>query len=1035
MCFVDTSSMATMASRWCLCMFVALPFLACLLAEHGARAAVFRKQDQEALHHVHQLAQPSPRTVVTFDYGWRFRHGHAPDGAPGPGEAGFADISNYTACTNMEHNPNRFTAGDCMTGCAYSRGCFVWQQDGQKHCFHGGQDAVCSKQKGSAAGNGAAPVFPDGGQRKSIPAIRNSYDFAQRALDDAKWQVVDVPHDFVVSGDFEDMDDTHHGYLPRNVSWYRKHFHLPADWEGSHIAVHFEGVFHAAQTWVNGQYVQIHTDGYTGFTVRLDNITSLQYGNSESNVIAVRVDATFGSGHWYEGGGIYRRTHLTRTGHTHFTHDGVFVSPQVSSAGSTPSVIQASAELETTGGESAVSTVRVLFNLLDSAGKVLASNTSASVRVAGNATTLVSATLHATGISLWSVQTPTLYVVRVQALDGASTVIDNVNISTGFRNSVWSSAGLELNSESFKLRGFSHHNSFTGVGVAIPDRIHLFRAQASRAVGGSFWRMSHNPYLPALYDFLDILGVLTWDENRDYGPEYVGAMHDMVKRDRSHPSILMWSFCNEYECLQSTNNTGLAFRAAAKGLDPQRPTAANGKTSGLDIQGMSHAGNSSFEKFHQAEPSTPLVLSECCSCQTQRLHRLDTTTCMHDQNSPGLLPYVAGSLGVWTLFDYYGESHAWPSVTSSFGNFDLAGFPKPHAYWYVLNWLVMVDSSDHGRPPVSTESLTRILDLPESIVGSVAVLTSGTQVEVYLDGKSSGRQPSPGTGEPVVVAVSGDCHFPQNLSNVQCHGLHYQAAVSAEECQAACCADETCLIWQFTKNEQKNCFIGSSTKDKCKESTRWVGGGRSSVPTISFSNITAVSYDASSSIVGTHTVLKGKTAVAIKLELDVPSPTTGTGSKLVLDGHDAALVRASVVDDNGVLMSNSSHNVTFKVLQGEALLIGVGNGDNNCHQNAKSDHVPVYGGMARAIFQVAVDCVSDHRDLIGSIDIDQGPTRVQSSACESQPESIVVVATSDGLSSAQLTIPVSSSPADLPRSVAKENINLESYPYLTDFVG
>ena len=977
-------------------------------------------------------AESSPRMSLPFDYGWRFRFGHASDGAPGPGNSSFNDIAGY-GCTNMEHNPNRFTAGDCMMGCAYNPDCMVWQQDGQKHCYHGGSTAVCSKQ--------TKPEYAFGGQRKVAPPVHTEYQCAEKAFNDQAWQVVDVPHDFVVHGNFVDMADSHHGYLPRNVSWYRKSFHLPASFKGKHIMVHFEGVFHVSQVWVNGQYVLMHNCGYTGFTVRLDNVTGLEIGTGNANVIAVRADATFGSGHWYEGGGIYRRTHLVSMDHVHFTHNGVFVSPETSSE--TSGTIRAQAEIEATGDSTGTAVAH--FFLIDPAGKVvLSSNTSSPVSLQKGSTSTVTVTLAAESIKLWSIQEPNLYTVNVQLelathLDSVNNynVTDVVNVTTGFRQTSWSSAGgFKLNNKGFKLRGFSHHNSFTGVGVAIPDRIHLFRAQASRAVGGSFWRMSHNPYLPALYDFLDAVGIITWDENRDYGIEYVGAMHDMVKRDRHHPSIVIWSYCNEYECLQVSNQTGLAFRAAAKALDPQRDTAANGKTDGLDVQGMSHAGNNSFANFHKQYPDMPLVLSECCSCQTQRKRRVETTTCMHLQNSPGLLPYVAGSLGVWTLFDYYGESGSWPSVTSSFGNFDVAGFPKPHAYWYVLNWLAMIDAADHGRPPVATGPVTRVLELAEDIATSVAVLTSEESVELYVDGKSNGKTLSPGTGEPVIIPLTGEkCTFPYNVSGVQCHKLRKEAsATNAMLCASACCEMAGCTVWQYAPIA--GCWIGDVDRSNCSHhpKEKWEGGGRDTQPPLSVSNITAASLDVNNQVVGVHTVLRGGQPKAITLTLDVPSNNTGTGMMLVLDGHDAALVRASVVDEAGVVLTNASANITFTVTSGPGRLIGVGNGDNYCHQNAKSSTIPIYGGHARGIFQVNIDCVSEHRDIMTAVDVDHGPTEVQSGSCSSM-EGIEIEATGEGLETGKLQIEVSSSADDLPLPVARRSVNLESYPYLTEFVG
>eukprot|EP01052_Picozoa_sp_SAG31_P032947 SAG31_NODE_3665_length_4008_cov_1.196726_4_plen_174_part_00 len=117
-----------------------------------------------------------------------------------------------------------------------------------------------------------------------------------------------MQHDFIAEyGNFtENSEDLHHGYLPRNASWYRKHFYLPADWQsdGGATFVHFEGVFHHATFFLNGKYLMSHECGYTGFDVRLDNATGIRFGTGAKNVLTLRADASFGSGHWYEGGGI-----------------------------------------------------------------------------------------------------------------------------------------------------------------------------------------------------------------------------------------------------------------------------------------------------------------------------------------------------------------------------------------------------------------------------------------------------------------------------------------------------------------------------------------------------------------------------------------------------------------------------------------------------------------------------------------------------------------------------------------------------------
>eukprot|EP01043_Picozoa_sp_COSAG02_P004191 COSAG02_NODE_107_length_36312_cov_45.037942_40_plen_385_part_00 len=224
----------------------------------------------------------------------------------------------------------------------------------------------------------------------------------------------------------------------------------------------------------------------------------------------------------------------------------------------------------------------------------------------------------------------------------------------------------------------------------------------------------------------------------------------------------------EAECEQyDSDYSGAAFRAAAKGVDPTRPVAANGAMgqiplAQLDIWGGSHWSNSSFAKAHAQNATKPEVLSECCSCTSQRTDRDLDASCIGQQNSPGTIPTVMGSLGVWTLMDYFGEPagqplHAWPHVSCDFGQFDIAGHPKPHAYWYSANWLQGYDETEPGRPALPFKTVARILELPgmatspdhvmaSTTEGTIEAVTTAAEAELFLDGVSQGVLPTQRNG-------------------------------------------------------------------------------------------------------------------------------------------------------------------------------------------------------------------------------------------------------------------------------------------------
>ena len=466
---------------------------------------------------------------------------------------------------------------------------------------------------------------------------------------DDDWQLVQLPHDGLIgnAASSHACPDGCSGrsYIPRHVLWYRKAFNLPSTWAGSAIWLDFEGSFRNTTVWINGQLAASHDCGYTPFRLRLDNITAVKYGTS--NVIAVFVDPDngdsggrdHGSGWWYEGGGLYRRVQLVRTDLVHIEQDGLFAYSNLSSHGlasATPSaVVHASAAVSNERNVSV--SVCVKFSIDDPNGAPVAGVQGSglpgvTVDVSHGASVTVRASLDVANPKLWSSSTPTIYTVTAIVLAGAcgsspATPLDEVSVQHGFRSLRYdANAGFFLNGEHFKVRGFCDHNTFAIVGMAVPERINLFRAQASRAVGGNGRRTSHNPPDSAMLEIYDRVGVVVMDENRLFANEtrYVTNMGAMVKRDRNHPSVVIWSFCNEAGCEGSHETGGPRFREISYKYDGSRPTLANMFTFGdllsntIDVQGFSHQSRTKLEACHEKLPYKPIYMSECCSCNTMR---------------------------------------------------------------------------------------------------------------------------------------------------------------------------------------------------------------------------------------------------------------------------------------------------------------------------------------------------------------------------------------------------------------------------------
>jgi hypothetical protein len=639
--------------------------------------------------------------------------------------------------------------------------------------------------------------------------------FARTAFDDSAWRLLDVPHDFVVEAPFSSnaTDMGRHAYLPRDApGWYRKHFTLPAEWIAASaiISLRFDGVFHTTEAYLDGVAIALGRgakNGYTSFTS--EDLSAALYRTGAiaaagaEHVLAMRVDASFGSGHWYEGGGIYRNAWIVAAPRARIATYGVFAPSLNASA--------LNASVEITSALSRATMVGARWTLRETWGaeEQVGQWTSAAVPIAPNATTRLQRVLNVATparVAPWTVQDARLYRLSVEALDGSSgAVVDAANVTTAFRSAVFSAErGFALNGERIVLRGFSNHNSFAGVGTAVPQRVNLFRVQMARALGANAWRMTHNPGDPATYELFDRLGVVVWDENRDYGAYQAGDMGDMVRRDRNHPSIVVWSMCNEDECYEQAPEVGEAYRAAARAEDETRPLSGNllHDSSGsmidhLDVVGVSHGSTLpapwtpssagwydpryGYAYFHAVHPTIPLVASEGSSCNSQRgVNVVDTDVnatgpsthgewddvhnadCMSKLYCPGLpgpggpakapaaevlpggvkhdpgactqawttayerngtvLPFFAGNLGVWTLFDYFGEpssknrakawaTPSWPQVSCNFGSFDLAGFAK----------VSLRASLTPRSPPLRLRPLTRAPPLSLSLSLSLAL--------------------------------------------------------------------------------------------------------------------------------------------------------------------------------------------------------------------------------------------------------------------------------------------------------------------------
>ncbi len=541
------------------------------------------------------------------------------------------------------------------------------------------------------------------------------------AFNDGPWRTVHLPHDFVVEGVFDPKEDPSHGSLAAGQAWYRKTFTVPESSKGKSLWIDFDGVYRDAKVWLNGKELGSQPSGYIGFRFDIAGLVKFD----APNVLAVHVNAHKQEGWWYEGGGIYRHVWLTTADPVHIAPWGVYVRPQVQGPETDP-VPAATLHIETTVVNSTTQPQTVEVRSAISApdgNEQLAGSTQA--HLGPGETRVVVTEIEEPKARLWSVEKPRLYRL-VSSVIRHGAAADSTETAFGIRTIRFDAAkGFFLNGQPVKLKGTCNHQDFSGVGIGMPDSLLSWRIKKLKEMGSNAYRCSHNPPAAELLDACDRQGMLVMDETRHLGDTYAAKtpngtpatdladLKAMLLRDRNHPSIIIWSMCNE-EPLQG-NTEGARIFTAMKDVVHQydgtmRPVscAMNGGwgygiTNVQDLQGANY-NPGGYDSFHKSYPNMPFYGSETASTvSTRGIYTNDTVrgyVSAYDVNFPPWAQtaeaawkpiaerdYVAGGF-VWTGFDYKGEPtpYEWPCINSHFGIMDECGFPKDNWFYYKAWW-------------------------------------------------------------------------------------------------------------------------------------------------------------------------------------------------------------------------------------------------------------------------------------------------------------------------------------------------------------
>lgn len=579
---------------------------------------------------------------------------------------------------------------------------------------------------------------------------------------DSTWQKINVPHDWLVELPFvksEQVEMDSHGYKPvggtypeTSIGWYRKHFSVDKSKSNKRFEIQFDGIYRNAEIWLNGFYVGTNFSGYVGNSYDVSD-----YINFEGdNVLVIRVDATQYEGWFYEGAGIYRHVWLHITDKIFIPEDGVFVYADVK-------VKKATVTVETTVQNNLLNQANatVYSYITDRKGTVLAETAIQKIKLDSRKDQTIKQQVAIKNPELWSLENPYLYRV-VSVLQSENQIVHQTKTRFGIKTVKFDAKeGFFLNGKPLKIQGTNNHQDHAGIGSALPDYMQYYRIKLLKEMGCNAYRASHNAPTPELLEACDSLGMLVLDEQRllNSSPEYIDQFTRILKRDRNHPSVFLWSIGNEEQNIQGNEygkKIAQTLLAIQKDIDPTR-TSTYAADMGNDFKGVNEVipirgfnyREYAVADYHKDHPNQPLLGTEMGSTVTTRgiYEKDDTRAYVPDQDITH--PWWASKaetwwklaaennywLGgfIWTGFDYRGEPtpYKWPNINSHFGIMDVCGFPK-NIYYYYKSWWTNEDVlhlSPHWNWP---EKVGKPID--------VWVNSNADEVELFLNEKSLGKK-------------------------------------------------------------------------------------------------------------------------------------------------------------------------------------------------------------------------------------------------------------------------------------------------------
>jgi beta-galactosidase len=623
--------------------------------------------------------------------------------------------------------------------------------------------------------------------------------YVQPDFDDRSWPQINLPHDWAISGPFIRSGGGGMGRLPTaGIGWYRKQLDIPAGDAGKSIFLDVDGAMSYATVWLNGRIVGGWPFGYASW--RVDLTPFVKFGGR--NELAIRLDNPPNSSRWYPGAGIYRNVWLVKTSPVHVGQWGTYVTtPAVSSSSAT---VNLRVTVDNDSRQDASARVATEIFALDAAGKksgaAVAKIAPVNLSIPAGSNAVAESAGTVANPKLWGpppTQKPNRYIaITTVSRDGQ--VVDEYETPFGIRTLKFDpNAGVFVNGEHIDLKGVCDHHDLGALGAAFNTRAAQRQLEMLQEMGGNALRTSHNPPAPELLELADKMGFLVMDEAFDvwvrqktpfdfhliFPDWHEQDLRALLRRDRNHPSVILWSIGNEV----GEQFTGAEGAALAKQLndlvheeEPTRPTTTAMNTArpgspfaaAVDMDGLNYQGAGirgapgQYPAFHASFPDKMIYSSESASALSSRGEYVFPVTtnisaavgansgedrARHQVSAYELYaaafgssadrvfasqernPFAGGEF-VWTGWDYLGEPTPFDSSRSSYsGIIDLAGFKKDRFHLYQAHW----------RPDFPMAHLVpQNWTWPDRTnqVTPVHVFTSGDEAELFLNGQSLGRK-------------------------------------------------------------------------------------------------------------------------------------------------------------------------------------------------------------------------------------------------------------------------------------------------------